>query len=89
VAAALEFGLAETGWSEDDACYDEVRARLGETAAALPAARAAAGTAEEGRAAGAALAAMLRFEAWYRQRFGNAFLDRLEAERGFLPVVDF
>jgi hypothetical protein len=88
-AAALEFALAETGWNEDDAWYGEVRARLGETAAALEAARAAAGTADEERAADATLAAMLGFEAWYRERFGNAFLDRLEAERGFLPVVDF
>jgi hypothetical protein len=88
-AAALEFALAETGWSEDDAWYGEVSARLAETAAALAAARAAAGTADEERAAETVLAAMLRFEAWYRERFENAFLDRLEAERGFLPVVDF
>jgi hypothetical protein len=89
IAAALEFALAETGWNESDAWYSEVRARLGETATALEAARAAAGTTDEARAANAALAAMRDFEAWYRERFANAFLDRLEAERGFLPVVDF
>ena len=89
IAAALEFALAETGWSESDAWYGEVRARLGETAAALEAARAGAGTTDEARAADAALAAMRDFEAWYCERFANAFLDRLEAERGFLPVVDF
>ena len=89
IAAALEFALAETGWSESDAWYGEVRARLGETATALEAARAAAGTTDEARAADAALAAMRDFEAWYCERFANAFLDRLEAERGFLPVVDF
>jgi hypothetical protein len=88
-AAALDVALAETGWSEDDACYGEVRERLGETAAALAAARAAAGTMGEERAADAVLAAMRDFEAWYRERFDNAFLDRLETERGFLPVVDF
>jgi len=89
-AAALDFALAETGWSEDDACYAEVRARLGATAAALEAARAAAGTMDEASAAAdAVLAAMQDFEAWYRERFQNGFLDRLEAERGFLPVVDF
>ena len=88
-APALEFALAETGWSESDAWYGEVRARLGETAAALEAARAGAGTTDEARAADAALAAMRDFEAWYCERFANAFLDRLEAERGFLPVVDF
>jgi hypothetical protein len=88
-AAALEFALAETGWNENDAWYGEVSARLGETAAALETARTAAGTADEEHAADATLAAMRDFEAWYRERFGNAFLDRLEAERGFLPVVDF
>jgi hypothetical protein len=88
-AAALEFALAETGWSEDDACYGEVRGRLVATAAALEAARAAASAADEAAAADAVLAAMRDFEAWYRERFDNAFLDRLEAERGFLPVVDF
>jgi hypothetical protein len=88
-AAALEFALVETGWNEDDACYGEVRERLGATAAALAAARAAAGTTGEAGAADAVLAAMRDFEAWYRERFDNAFLDRLEAERGFLPVVDF
>jgi len=84
-AAALDFALAETGWDESDAWYGQVRARLGETAAAL----AAAGVTDEAAAADAVLAAMRDFEAWYRDRFGNAFLDRLEAERGFLPVVDF
>jgi hypothetical protein len=87
--AALDFALTETGWNEDDAWYGDVRARLGETAAALEAARAAAGTTDELRAADAAITAMQQFEAWYRERFANAFLDRLEAERGFLPVVDF
>jgi hypothetical protein len=86
-AAALDFALAETGWSEDDACYAEVRARLGATAAALEAARAGGASAEA--VVDAVLAAMRDFEAWYRERLGNAFLDRLEAERGFLPVVDF
>ena len=88
-AAALEFALAETGWSEDDAVYGEVREQLGETAAALQMAHAAEGTADEDREADGAVRAMLRFEAWYRERFGSAFLDLLEAERGFLPVVDF
>jgi multidrug efflux pump subunit AcrA (membrane-fusion protein) len=88
-SAALEFALAETGWSEDDASYGEVSERLAETAAALQAARAAEGTADEESLADVAVRAMSRFEAWYRDRFGNAFLDLLETERGFLPVVDF
>jgi hypothetical protein len=89
VAAALEFALAETGWGEDDACYGEVRGRLGATATALQTAKAAAGTTDEEPAVDTVLSEMEQFEAWYRERFANAFLDRLEAERGFLPVVDF
>jgi hypothetical protein len=87
--AALEFALNETSWNEDDAAYREVREKLGETAAALQTARAVEGTADEEREADRAFEAMLRFEAWYRGRFGNDFLDLLEIERGFLPVVDF
>lgn len=75
-AAALDFALAETGWSEEDAAYGEVRGALAATAAALP----------QGEAAPAAFA---RFEAWYKERFGIDFLDLLERERAFLPVVDF
>jgi multidrug efflux pump subunit AcrA (membrane-fusion protein) len=88
-AAALEFALAETGWSEDDTAYGEVSERLAETVAALQAARAAEGTADEESLADVVVRAMSRFEVWYRERFGNAFLDLLETERGFLPVVDF
>lgn len=79
-AAALDLALAETGWSEDDAAYREVRGELAATAAAI----AAAPPADE-----AVLAAFARFEAWYRERFAGAFLDLLERERAFLPVVDF
>jgi multidrug efflux pump subunit AcrA (membrane-fusion protein) len=88
-AAALEFALAETGWSEDDTAYGEVSERLAETVAALQAARAAEGTADEESLADVVVRAMSRFEVWYRERFGNPFLDLLETERGFLPVVDF
>jgi hypothetical protein len=57
--------------------------------AAVLTARVAESTADEDRDASAAIEAMLRFEAWYRNRFGSGFLDLLEPERGFLPVVDF
>lgn len=89
VAAAVDFALIETGWSEADGAYDEVRERLAEIAAVVQAACAADGTTEEDWQVDAAILAMTRFETWYRDRFGSAFLDLLEAERGFLPVVDF
>jgi hypothetical protein len=79
-AAALDAALAETGWSEDDAAYGEVRGELAATAAAI----AAAPPMDE-----AVLQAFTRFEAWYGERFSGAFLDLLERERAFLPVVDF
>ena len=77
-AAQLDFALGETGWSEADTTYDDVRERLAEVAAA---------TAAPGE--DAAVLAFTRFEAWYRNRFGSEFLDLLERDRAFLPVVDF
>lgn len=74
-AAAADFALAETGWSEADAAYAEVGEHLAAAAAALP--------------ADAAVAAFAAFEAWYRDRFGSAFLDLLARDPAFLPVVDF
>jgi hypothetical protein len=88
-AAMLDAALAETGWNEDDAACGEVADHLGAVAAAVLTARVAESTADEDRDASAAVEAMLRFEAWYRDRFGSGFLDLLEPERGFLPVVDF
>jgi hypothetical protein len=79
-AAALDVALAEVGWSEDDAAYGEVRGELAATAAAIAAAP---------PAGEAVLQAFARFEAWHRERFGGGFLDLLERERAFLPVVDF
>jgi hypothetical protein len=88
-AAILDAALAETGWNEDDAAYDEVVGQLAAVAVAVLTACAAEGTADEDYEARAAVAAMLHFEAWYRGRFGSEFLDLFELERGFLPVVDF
>lgn len=94
VPAELDFVLAETGWSEADAGYAEVRERLTEAAsaveAALKAQASAAASGEAGpRGAATPIDAFQRFEAWYRERFGSEFLDLLNRERAFLPVVDF
>ena len=89
IAAAIDFSLAETGWTEADAAFDEVRERLAETATAVQVACAANNEAAEVRQANLAIAAMMRFEAWYSDRFSSAFLDLLEAERAVLPVTDF
>jgi hypothetical protein len=79
-AAALDFVLTETGWSEDDLAYSEVREQLGAVAHAVAA------KPPEGDAA---IRAFEVFEAWYRERFASDFLDLLERDRAFLPVVDF
>jgi hypothetical protein len=79
-AAALDFALAEAGWREDDRAYGEVREKL------APVAEAVASPSQEEDGAIGAFAA---FEAWYRERFESGFLDLLERDPGFLPVVDF
>jgi hypothetical protein len=86
-AAQLDFALVETGWGEADAAYDEVRERLAEVAAVIAAApREDVAGSEE---ADVPILAFTRFEAWYRDRFGSEFLDLLERDRAFLPIVDF
>jgi hypothetical protein len=86
-AAQLDFAIAETGWSEADAAYGDVRERLSEVASVVAAAL------REGAAGwdeiDAAILAFARFEVWYRNRFGSEFLQLLERDRAFLPVVDF
>jgi hypothetical protein len=88
-AAALDAALTETGWNEDDRAYNEVCGQLAGVAEMVSAAQAAENTTAADHEARAAIEAMLRFETWYRDRFGSGFLDLLETERGFLPVVDF
>ena len=73
--AAADFALRETGWSEADAVYPEVREHLSAVAGALP---------ED-----TAVVAFARFETWYTERFGSAFLDLLARDPAFLPVTDF
>ncbi len=80
VTAALDFAFAETGWNEEDGLYSEVRGELTAVAKAL-----AAHPPEEK----AAILAFARFESWYKERLASDFLDLLERERAFLPVVDF
>ncbi len=77
---ALDFALSEAGWREEDAGFGELRDRLAAAADAVVA----------GSSGGKdAIAAFALFEAWYGERFGSDFLDLLERERGFFPVVDF
>jgi hypothetical protein len=94
VPAALDFVLGETGWSPADAGYAEVREQLKDAARAVEAAlqaeaQAASGGEAEAGGGDAPIEACYRFEAWYRERFGSEFLERLEAKRAFLSVADF
>lgn len=91
IEAQLAVAAAEAGWSEARAGYAEVRERLSPVAALVherlhpPA---AAGTAIS--AASDIPGALAGFEAWYRVRFGQEFLDLLgRPSPSFQPLVDF
>jgi hypothetical protein len=73
-----------TGWTSDDAAYEEVRGRLATVAdqawlVAHP---------DEG--SGDVVTAFTGFEAWYAERFKAAFTALVAREtQSFSPVVDF
>jgi hypothetical protein len=103
IEAQVAVAAAAAGWSEARTGYAELRERLGAVAALIhghlhpPAARspladdgqpAAAGA--ETSAAGDVPGALAGFEAWYRERFGQEFLDLLgRPAPSFQPLVDF
>ena len=91
IQAQLAVASAEAGWSETRTGYAELRERLSPIAALIhervhpPE---AAGTAAS--AASDVPSALAGFEAWYRERFGQDFLDLLgRPSPSFQPLVDF
>ena len=91
IEAQLAVAAAEAGWSEARAGYAELRERLSPVAALVherlhpPA---TAGTATS--TASDVPNALAGFEGWYRERFGQEFLDLLgRPSPSFQPLVDF
>jgi hypothetical protein len=103
IEAQLAVASTEAGWSEARMGYAELRERLSPIAALIhervhpPAGRSppagegppeAAGTGTS--AASDVPSALAGFEAWYRERFGQDFLDLLgRPSPSFQPLVDF
>ncbi|WP_119422433.1 hypothetical protein [Desertibaculum subflavum] len=90
VEARLDAAMRHIGWlvpgAELDPTELEVRAALEPVAAALEdLARPPEGEGEPPSAADA----LVRFEAWYRARFGAEFLDVFEQRAEFRSLVDF
>jgi len=91
IEAQLAVAAAEAGWSETRTGYAELRERLRPVAALVhervhP--QAAAGT--ETSVASDVPSTLAAFEAWYRERFGQEFLDLLgRPAPSFQPLVDF
>ncbi len=88
IAAQLALAAAETGWSEARTGFEEMREHLRPVAAAI---QVAMHPAEGGgETAEDAVAAFAEFEAWYRKKFAQDFLDLLgRPAPTFQPVVDF
>jgi len=91
IEAQLAVAIAESGWSETRSGYAELRERLSPVAALVhehlhpPAADDAAASAISDVPDAVAL-----FEVWYRERFGQHFLDLLgRPPPSFQPLVDF
>ena len=91
IDAQLAVAAGEAGWSEARAGYAELRERLSPVAALIherlhP-------PESVGTAASATSdipSALAGFEAWYRERFGQEFLDLLgRPSPSFQPLVDF
>jgi len=91
IEAQLAVAAGEAGWSEARTGYAEVRKRLGPVAALIhervhPPETAGTATA----ATNDVPSALAGFEAWYRERFGQDFLDLLgRPPPSFQPLVDF
>jgi hypothetical protein len=94
IQSQLAVALAETGWSEAKPGYPEVRERLGRVAAVIHAHLHPPATNEDVPASatvtGVVTVALVDFELWHRERFGQDFLDLLGREApSFQPLVDF
>ena len=91
IEAQLAVAIAEAGWSEARTGYAELRERLSPIAALIhervhPPETTGTTTA----AASDVPSALAGFEVWYRERFGQDFLDLLgRPSPSFQPLVDF
>jgi hypothetical protein len=90
IEAQLAVAIAESAWSETRSGYPELREQLSIVAALVheqlhpPAREAPASVVPD------IPAAVARLEAWYRERFGQDFLDLLgRPVPSFQPLVDF
>jgi hypothetical protein len=90
IEAQLAVAIAESGWSEARSGYSELREQLSIVAVLVheqlypPAGEAPASVVAD------IPAAVARLETWYRERFGQDFLDLLgRPAPSFQPLVDF
>ena len=79
---ALAAARDSLGWESETEARARVLARLRPVADAIA-------DALNGRSAPPVPAAMLAFEAWYREAFGQSFHDQFERYMAETPVVDF
>jgi hypothetical protein len=91
IEAQLAVASGEAGWSEARAGYAELRERLSPVAALIHARLHPPETAESATAPASDIpAALVGFEVWYREHFGQEFLDLLgRPSPSFQPLVDF
>jgi len=91
VEAQLAVAVAESGWSEARPGYADLRERLKSVAVLIHGRVHPPETGEEAAsAAGDVPEAVAGFEAWYRERFGQDFLDLLgRPAPSFQTLVDF
>ena len=91
IEAQLAVAAAEAGWNEGRTGYAELRERLSPVAALIhERVHPPATTGTSTSAAGDVPNALAAFEAWYRERFGQDFLDLLgRPAPSFQPLVDF
>jgi hypothetical protein len=91
IDAQLAVAAADSGWTEARAGYAEVRERLRPVSALIHAGLHPPRSGEAmAPVAGDVPGAFATFEAWYRERFGQEFLDLLGRETpSFQPLVDF
>jgi hypothetical protein len=91
VEVQLAVAVAESGWSEARPGYADLRERLKPVAVLIHGRVHPPATGEPAAfAAGDVRDAVAGFEAWYRERFGQDFLDLLgRPAPSFQPLVDF
>jgi hypothetical protein len=91
IEAQLAMAAGEAGWSEARAGYTELRERLSPVAALIHERLHPPSTAGTAISAASDIpGALAGFEAWYRERFGQDFLDLLgRPAPSFQPLVDF